>query len=461
MKHRLNRWKDILALAWPLIIANSFWNLQLTIDRVFLANYSTESLGAAMAVMGIFWTPMALLQQTAAYVTTFVAQYVGAKQISKIGAAVWQSIYISVIGGLLFLLFIPFSPLLFSVVGHGDVMQNLEVLYFNAICWSALPTALVAAFSGFFTGLGVTKTVMKINAVGLVFNVVFDFLLISGPFGLPSYGISGAGYATAISALASALYGGYLVFQAKHNALYQLWDGWKANWDLTKRFIRYGLPSGAQWALEGLAFTVFLVVIGRLSNGEAALAASSIAVTLMMLGVLPVMGVAQSVMVQVGQHLGEKKPELAVGFTWSGIQVSAIYIAFVSLLYVAIPGFFVGWFANSGSGVLWAEVQDITSILLVFVACFLVFDSVNLNLSFALKGAGDTRFVSLVALIVPWPIMVLPTILFQSHMGAVYYAWAAASVYITLQSLVFFLRFRQGKWKTMSVIGEQGATETA
>ena len=66
MKNELARWKSLLAIAWPLIIANSFWNLQLTIDRILLGIYSTESLGAAMAVMGVFWVPMALLQGTAA-----------------------------------------------------------------------------------------------------------------------------------------------------------------------------------------------------------------------------------------------------------------------------------------------------------------------------------------------------------------------------------------------------------
>lgn len=35
MKTELARWKNILIIAWPLIIANSFWNLQLTRDRIF------------------------------------------------------------------------------------------------------------------------------------------------------------------------------------------------------------------------------------------------------------------------------------------------------------------------------------------------------------------------------------------------------------------------------------------
>ena len=69
---------------------------------------------------------------------------------------------------------------IFTMIGHSPAMRDLEQQYFDAICWSALPTALVAVFSGFFTGLGVTRTVMWINAVGLVVNVIFDYLFISG-----------------------------------------------------------------------------------------------------------------------------------------------------------------------------------------------------------------------------------------------------------------------------------------
>ena len=79
---------EILRMAWPLIVANSFWNLQMTIDRIFLGMLSTEALGAAVTVMGVFWVPMALLQQTASYITTFVAQYYGAGEHSKIGVAI-------------------------------------------------------------------------------------------------------------------------------------------------------------------------------------------------------------------------------------------------------------------------------------------------------------------------------------------------------------------------------------
>lgn len=452
MSSTKTRWRNLLQLAWPLIIANSFWNLQLTIDRVFLGHYSTEALGAAMAVMGVFWTPLALLQQTAAYLMTFVAQYYGAKENGKIGQALWQAIYISVIGGILFLGLIPCSPFLFTFIGHSPTMQVLEIEYFHAICYSALPTALVAVASSFFSGLGQTRTVIGINAVGLVTNVIFNYLMIFGNFGFPALGVAGAGYATTIANFVSAIYGLALVFRRNNEVLYHVLSAWSWNQNLMLRYLKFGIPSGMQWALEGLAFTVFLIFIGRMENGDAGLASSSIAVTVMMLAALPAMGVAQAVSILVGQHLGEKKPQLAEDSTWTGLQIAITYIFMVALSFVLIPHFYLSWFKNEENQHLWQQVQIMAPYLLMFVAFFTCFDCMNFIFSFALKGAGDTRFVTLIALTLPWPLMVLPTWWMKDWHNAVYFGWGATSIFVMVQALVFWRRFVGGKWKSMSVI---------
>ena len=445
--------KEILTLAWPLIIANSFWNLQLTIDRVFLGAFSTEALGAAMAVNGVFWSPMALLQQTAAYVATFVAQYYGARQFEKVGPALWQSLYLSVLGGFGFFLLVPLAAPFFAAVGHEPSMRTMEIDYFVALSFSAMPTAIVAAVSGFFSGMGNTRIIIGVNCVGFLANVVLDYVLIFGNFGFPAMGIAGAGYATALATWCAALYGLCLVFNAKNEREFFVRSRWHWNADLMKRFLRFGIPSGLQWALEGLAFTVFLVIVGGMVNGPAALAASGIVVTVMLLAILPAMGIAQAVLILVGQHLGDKKPALAESSTWAGLRLAAIYIVSMGATFALFPSFYLSWFHNPSNAALWTEVSGIVPYLLLYVAAFTCFDSMNLVFSFALKGAGDTRFVTLVALLMPWPLMVLPTWLWRDWPGAVYWAWGAASVYIILQALVFLVRFRGGKWKQMSVIG--------
>jgi len=449
---RITEWKTILKIAWPLVVANSFWNLQLTIDRLFLGNYSTEALGAVIAVAGVFWTPMALLQQTSAYVTTFIAQYFGAKQNEMVGPAFWHSLYISIAGGVIILLLVFLSDSIFAWIGHAPSTRKLESEYFIAICFSALPTAIVAAVCGFFTGLGSTGVIIGINSVGLIANVFFDYLLIFGNMGFPAMGVSGAGYATALANLFAAIYGLYLVFNKTNEKKYQIFSGWKPNKEMIKRYLRFGLPSGMQWALEGLAFSAFLIIIGQMQNGDAVLSASGIVVTIMLLSVLPALGVAQSVSVLVGQHLGEKNPRLAGISVWSGLQVALIYIIPVGLSFILFPRFYLNWFYNPDTPEIWKQVSYIVPYLLIFVGLFTAFDCMNLVFSFALKGAGDTKFVTLVALLLPWPLMVIPTWIFKDNADSVYLAWGAASIYIVAQAFIFWRRFAGGKWKKMSVI---------
>ena len=452
MSENSNRIKNILQLAWPLIIANSFWNLQLTIDRIFLGQFSTEALGAAMAVMGVFWVPMALLQQTSGYVIAFVAQYYGAEEKSKIGGSVWQAIYVSIIGGLFFLVINLFSDKIFAFANHSPKVQALEIDYYNAISFSALPTALIAAISGFYTGLGKTRIVTTINFVGLILNALLDYLLIFGNWGFPNLGVAGAGYATTIATYGAAIYGFAILFTNENEALYKIRSSWKIDFSLIKQFLRFGIPSGLQFAFEGMAFTIFLMFMGRMENGEAALAASSIAVTIMMLSILPSMGVAQSVMTLVGQNLGNKNPDEAEASTYSGIKISLIYMAIMAFLFFLIPEFFISWFKNKENLSLWNQTQAYAIIMLRLVAIFTSLDSIFLNTSFALKGAGDTKFVSIVSLTLPWPLFVLPTFLMKDIPNAPILSWIAVTIYAFIVNLILLLRFRGGKWKNMSVI---------
>ena len=445
-------YRSILRVAWPLIISNSFWNVQLTVDRIFLGNFSTEALAAAIAVSGIFWAPMALLQQTSSYLMTFVAQYFGAKEHDMIGPATWQALYVSVIGGLLFLMLIPLSPLIFTVVGHSAELRAMEIEYFDALSYSALPTAIVAAVSSFFSGLGRTRVILWINFIGMAANALFAYVLIFGNYGFPRLGLAGAGYATSLAGLVTAVFALGLLLRNKFEQEFRMISGWRPNLVLIKRFLYFGLPSGLQWALEGLAFSVFLIIVGRMHGGEAALAGSGIVVTVMMLSVLPAMGVAQAVAIQVGQLLGEGKGNEAKDITWGGIHLALAYMMSIGLSFVVVPEFYLAWFHNPSNLALWNEVAKIVPILLLFVAVFTSFDSLNLVCSFTLKGAGDTRFVSAVALALPWPLMVFPTWIVRDWDGALYWAWGTASLYAMVQAVIFMRRFQSGKWLTMSVI---------
>jgi MATE family multidrug resistance protein len=215
--------------------------------------------------------------------------------------------------------------------------------------------------------------------------------------------------------------------------------------------MRYGVPNGVFVALDVLAFSVFLVLIGRL--GDVELASSSIALTLNMIAFLPAMGVGQAVEVLVGQRLGEDRPDLAQRSTHTGCTLALLFTAAMAVVYVLWPQDLAELFRSERDAERWEQVGALVPLLLRFVAVYCMFDSLNVTFSFALRGAGDTRFVTAAQVTLSWPVLVTPTWAAWHFGWGLYWAWGFASLYIMLLALTFFVRFRQGKWRSMRVIG--------
>src|SRR5205807_7811672 len=131
-------------------------------------------------------------------------------------------------------------------------------------------------------------------------------------------------------------------------------------------------------------------------------------------------------------------------------KLAWLYMAAVVLLYVLVPEAFLYFFRSDDEK--WLRVAQFVPVLLRFVAVYSLFDSMSLIFSFALRGAGDTRFVTIVALGLAWPLMVLPTWAAWRFGWGLAWSWGFASAYVILLAFTFLGRFRQGKWKTMRVI---------
>jgi MATE family multidrug resistance protein len=441
--------RELLRLALPLILSNSFWTLQITIDSIFLAWLSGDAVSAGFVTSLLFWTPLSVFWATAAYSSTFVAQYVGAGRPRRVGPAVWQALYFSVLTGLAFLVMVPLAGPVCALVDHPRPVQELEVIFLRCLAFTALPTLITNAVCGFFSGRGDSWTVLAINGVGLVVNALLDYALIFGHGGFPAWGIAGAGWATVTGSSASAVVGLLLLFRLRYRREFATTSGWRPERDLFARLIRFGLPSGLPLLIDGIAFTAFTVVVGWI--GTTQLTSTTIAFRINLVAFLPMLGLAQAVSVLVGQRLGEDRPDVAERTTWSGCGLACLYMTTVSVLYVLRPEWFLNPFRGDDVS-QWDEVAVLVPTLLYFVAVYSLLDGINLVLSFALRGGGDTRFVTLVPLTLLFPLMVLPTYAAYHFGWGLYGAWAFASLYIMGQALVFLVRFRGGRWKSMRVI---------
>jgi MATE family multidrug resistance protein len=428
--------------------------VQVFLDTVLLARHDPDGLemaGSFPAVMW-YWLIFGPLQVTAGYTATFVAQYTGAQRPHRVGPAAWQGIHFAVMAGLGFMLMAPAAPYLIALGGHTPALQEMETTYLRCLSFAALPMLVMSAVNGFFSGRGQTWTVLVIEAFGTCVNMAVAIPLVFGLCGLPELGIAGAGWATVAGSTASALLAVVLLLRPRYQAEFSTWTGWHLEWELFLRLLRFGGPAGMQVFLDVLVFHLFTQLVGRL--GEAAMGATTLTVRLNMIAFLPMYGLAQAICILVGQHLGANRADLAERATYTGLRWCFGYMCVVAFLYVTIPGVLVGMFAGETDSANFAAVAEAVPKLLICVAIYSLAEAVNFSFAFALRGAGDTRFVSLITFAVAWPLMVVPTYLVVQLDATLYWAWAAATVYIVAIAAIFYGRFRSGKWRLMRVIEE-------
>ena len=454
-----NRWyadggyAELLRIAIPLILSTGSWSLQQFIDRMFLTWYSPNAIAAAMPAGLVNWSVISIFVGTAAYVNTFVAQYYGAQRFDRIGASVWQGLYLALFAEVVALCIIPFAAPIFSFAGHTPVVQEMEVTYFRTLCLGMGPLVISTAASCFFSGRGKTWVLVWVNVATTCVNAILDYYLIFGHWHFPEMGIKGAGLATVLSACFSAI--AYLVvfLLPRFRKRYATHKTWRLNKGIFMRLIRYGVPNGIHHFLDGFAFTLFIIMVGRMGIVE--LAATNIAFNINALAFMPLIGFGIAVSTLVGQWLGREKPEIAERSTWTGFWVALFYTVLFVAAYLFLPKLFLAPFALQADNATFANVRAIAAILLRFVAFYSVFDMLNIIFAAAIKGAGDTRFVMVTNIALSWFILLVPSYLAVSvFKSGIYSMWTAVSAYIVILGIVFLLRFLKGKWKTMRVIEE-------
>jgi MATE family multidrug resistance protein len=443
-------YREVLQLAWPLILSQGSNTILQFLDRMFLTWHSPEELAAAGPAGALAFTIQALFIGLAGYTAVFVAQYTGAGKPRQAVAVVWQALYLSVLASLLILLLAPLGDIIFQLAGHEAVVQQMEVRYYTIFLYGSFTFIGSAAVTSYFIGRGDTRILLWINLVSVVINCLLAYLFIFGIGPFPEMGIAGAAWATVI-AQSVALLIAFGVFLRDARDIHAE-GAWKLELPLFRRLLRFGYANGVQIALDMVGWTVFMLLLGRL--GATSLGATNLAFQLNCIVFLPIMGLAMASSTLVGQNLGRNAPEAAHQATWSAIHIGLAFTAVIGALYIFIPDVLIAPFAAKADPATFAPVREQTVVMLRFVTAYCLFDVLNLTLGGALKGAGDTLYVMLLSSTLGITIMILPTLLWCVQPGGpgIYGAWGFLTLFVCVLSAAFLLRYLRGHWRTMRVI---------
>ncbi len=173
------QYKDILKMAWPIILANASVPILGLVDTAVIGQTGTAiHLGAialaALIFNFVYWGFGFLRMGT----TGFVAQAKGAQQQDELHALVFRTLLLGCLIGLaLIILQWPIERIATSWISASDAVLDEVRAYFYVRIWGAPATLMIFALLGIFIGMGWSKqlliTQLVLNGLNIIFNILF------------------------------------------------------------------------------------------------------------------------------------------------------------------------------------------------------------------------------------------------------------------------------------------------
>lgn len=431
-------------------MSTGFMSIMLFEDRTLLYYWDKEAAPAAMGAGSFYWSLMTLPTGLLSYLSTFVAQYMGAGRPERVVVAYRHALRLAwacvpvLIGAFVF------AWLPFWYFGHTETLQKLETTYLRALIVGGIAVLFYSAQSGLMTGLGYTRWVLLVDFISTVVNLVLAWLLIFGLGLMPGLGVLGAGLATCIAFWLKLPVAHYLIRsrpELRRASRAEQPTPWEPA--MMKRLIVYGAPSGLQMLSEAAAFTIIMLHVGRL--GGTPMTATTLALNLNVLAFVPMIGLGIGVGVLVGRHVLERRVDLAQRTVTCALWTAILYTGVCAILLGFFPELVTRVYAI-GSHERFDDIKPLLMPLLQVIALYCVLDGFQIVFVGAIKGAGDTWFVLIGTAILGFGSVGVGLIFEQIYGSSLMLWWYVIAGWVAGMAIVFGARYLQGKWKRMQVI---------
>jgi MATE family multidrug resistance protein len=385
--------------------------------------------------------------------STYVAQNFGARNYTRCGVLLAQGTYLAIASGIVLLAIRALNPYLIDLLGPAPEVRSLAVRYTDIRMLSAPFFIIHYFYSNFFRGIGNMRTPMKVAILANITNIVLDYFLIFGKGGFPALGVEGAAWATSAANLLFAVILVYVAMTKPYRHRYETHRQWSFDRSGIGGLLRVGTPIGVHYFLDIGSFLIFSAYVGRMGTDQ--LAANQIIIQILALSFMPCHGFSVAATTLMGQYIGRAQPALAKISAYKTLRLGLIFAGTIGLVYVLFPGFLVRIF-NDDPRVVWYGKR-----IILLAAIFQFFDAVQIVVSGALRGAGDTRFPMILALGGGW-FLFLPLAYVCGTVleGGVVGAWIGGTVYVVILAVGMFLRLQTDRWKGIKILETVPVVET-
>jgi MATE family multidrug resistance protein len=422
-------WQQLIRLAFPITMGQLGIVLMGVVDVVMLGQYNTNAMSAAGVGSAVFFLTALLGMGTLQSVSTLISIAVGEGKPAQTLPIFKQSFAIA---GLLLIAILGINYCLylnFAWFKQVPEIQTLAQDYFKIASYS-LPAVLLFNNGKYvLDGLGKTAIAMWVTIIGLLLNVILNYILIYGHLGFDAMGLIGAVWATVIARYVMAVV--MLIWAWWHPMIKHLRTLVPEPINYRIMMLKIGLPIGFTYFFEIAAFSAALIIAGQLSALHAG--AHQIAINLASITYMFVVGISTATTIMIGNHFGAKDAIGIKRITVVALQLTILLEGFFALLIWLLKDIIPHWYTND------TALLNMTPGLLIMAALFQVSDGVQAVGAGVLRGMKDTLVSGIIAFISYWLLMI-PGAYFWAKTHGIVGIWTAMVTALTLAALLMVWR---------------------
>ncbi len=372
-------------------------------------------------------------------------QFIGGKKMAEAGEAASQLLMISTVFSacIVILLLLFGKSILRLIFGRveEDVMEAC-VTYLRISAYSYPALAVYNAGAALYRSIGKTSVTMYIAVVSNVINVIGNLI---GVFVLHA-GVAGVAYPSLIARMLSAAVVTILCFRKENDVYYT--KRWICRWNagLLKRILRIAVPNGVEQGIFQFVKVALSSIVALFGTYQ--IAANGIAQSIWSLAALVCVTMGPVFITVIGQCMGAGDVGQAEYYFHRLLKLTVLFSVVWNTAVFAVTPVIMSFF----------DVAPETGRLTVWLV--LIHNAFNcIAFPFAdplgkgLRAAGDVKFTVVWSLITTIGVRLLASVLFAIifDMGVIGIA-LAMSLDWCVRAVVFYIRFKGGKWKNYQLI---------
>lgn len=396
MTPTLRRYVDIIRLGFPILVSQVGLIVVGFADTTMVGHYSTEALAAASFVNNLFNVAIISCLGMAMGLTPLAGALFAQKRSKDVGAMVRNAVPVNVIFCLLVMGVMLAVYLNLHRLGQPEELLPLIRPYFLIYLAGMLPVVLFQVWAQWSYAINRTRMPMWIILGCNALNIIFNYLLIYGNWGFPEMGLTGAGIATLIARVLSAVLIIAIFFGRREYRHYR--EGFvhsRLSGEKLRKVANTSWPVALQMAFESGSFTAAAIMVGWL--GAIELASFQVIVITGTLGFCVYYSMASAVSVLVSNAAGRCDRHEMRRIAWAGYVILLVLAAAASTFFATGSHQLIGLFTND-------KAVETCAVSLIFpLILYQLCDATQINFANALRGTSNVLpmvFISFISYVV-------------------------------------------------------------